>query len=127
MGATQIDGDVRFGRGVHRCAERETAQVEGELLPQEWGAALGAVEHSPRIPRVQFDTETDDVPELVTLADRRLLDGENANGDEQRAALEWWLAPNTALPDETSSAEAFMRTAFTRDVLDRLLSTRDDE
>lgn len=92
------------------------------------GALLSVLWNGRRAyPAFQFDAVAGDVPELVILANRRLLDGGEADEDAKWAALNWWFTLNTTVPDETSPAEAVVNGLLSRDVLDRLLSPRDDE
>lgn len=121
-----------FGSG--EAADALTAVPEGKPRRsrvnyyRKNGALISVMWNARRAyPAFQFGSATGDVPELVILANRRLLDGGNVDEDGQWAALEWWLTPNISMPDETSPAEAMDRGTLTREALDRLLSPREDE
>ncbi len=103
-----------------RASRLNYYRKNGALLSVLWSAR-----HA--YPAFQFDQNTGDVPEVVIHANRRLLDGGQADDQQRWSSLEWWLTPN---PDALNGAtpEAALRDgALDMNALDQMLSPRDDE
>lgn len=92
------------------------------------GAALsvpGTEAH--RYPRFQFDTESGDISPVAIAANRRLLGGTAGSEEHRWEALNWWTSPHPQLPDGTSPELALKSGSLTREILDQVLESRDDE
>ncbi|PMC61916.1 hypothetical protein CJ204_08185 [Corynebacterium xerosis] len=85
----------------------------------------GAQSH--RYPSFQFLAGKGEIPELVILANRRLLDGGNFSEPDQWEALRWWMSPNGWLPDGLAPADALQQGCLDVEQLNQMLTPRDDE
>lgn len=80
-----------------------------------------------RYPVFQFDESLGDLPELVILANRRLLGGGEATEEDRWAALKWWCTPVEIQGEDVSPSHAVQNGNLTREILDSLLPPREDE